>query len=136
MKAMRERQQEARLVMREWVARFLADNPCVDCGESDLRCLEFDHRPGEGKRNEVAVMLAQPASFTSILAEIAKCDVVCSNCHRRRTSERAGFWKESVQKDVELARSAAVTDRLARLFPTASTAYWRSAIAPTTAVTV
>lgn len=120
MKAVRERNKGARQVMREWVSRFLADNPCGDCGESDIRCLEFDHRPGEGKRKEIALMLAQPASLATILAEIAKCDVVCANCHRRRTSERAGFWKESVQRELQLSRSAAAAVRLSSLFPGAS----------------
>ena len=28
---------------------------------------------------------------TAILAGIEKCDVVCANCHRRRTAKRGGF---------------------------------------------
>lgn len=69
----------------------LNDNPCVDCGESDILVLEFDHLPGFEKTMEVSKMLGY--SPDKILAEIAKCQVVCANCHRRRTAARSGWTK-------------------------------------------
>jgi hypothetical protein len=62
--------------------------PCTDCGvEYPSYVMEFDHRPGTVKVAAVAV-LARTASLAKVLAEIAKCDVVCSNCHRERTHQR------------------------------------------------
>jgi len=62
---------------------------CVDCGEKDLRVLELDHVRGT-KRKNVSHMYR--ASEANLLAEIAKCDVRCGNCHRRATGARAGWW--------------------------------------------
>lgn len=62
--------------------------PCADCsGVFDPVCMDFDHRPGEVKRYAVAKMVGK---FTpdAIRAEVAKCDVVCANCHRLRTKRR------------------------------------------------
>jgi hypothetical protein len=54
---------------------------CTDCGTRDGR-LEFDHRPGEIKLFNPAHGVN--ASWQVLKAEIAKCDVRCSMCHRRR----------------------------------------------------
>jgi hypothetical protein len=62
--------------------------PCIDCKVSyPWMVMDFDHRPGETKVAEVS-KLATSASVQKIRDEIAKCDVVCSNCHRLRTFQR------------------------------------------------
>jgi len=61
--------------------------PCMDCGGSfPPECMDFDHRPGEGNRREVGGMLRY--TEVAIRAEVAKCDLVCANCHRIRTISR------------------------------------------------
>jgi hypothetical protein len=60
--------------------------PCTDCGGTFPRCaMEFDH-----VRGTKLFALNSPGGRTvaSIEAEIAKCDLVCSNCHRIRTCDR------------------------------------------------
>lgn len=37
--------------------------------------------------------------WIDVLAEIEKCDVVCANCHRRRTNRRGGFIRSVVLAD-------------------------------------
>ena len=59
---------------------------CADCSESDLIVLEFDHL-GDDKEANVSD-LVNHGSVNKVLDEIAKCDVVCANCHRRRTHRR------------------------------------------------
>src|SRR5262249_46781507 len=76
-----------------YLVEFLREHPCADCGETDPVVLEFDHRGekefniGGGWRNR---------SWKAVLDEIAKCDVVCANCHRRRTARRGGFARAAV----------------------------------------
>jgi hypothetical protein len=74
---------------RAFVRAYLEQNPCVDCGEADTRVLDFDH-VGE-KTTEVCEMVATGWPVGVIAAEIRQCEVVCANCHRRRTAARAGW---------------------------------------------
>lgn len=71
----------------ERVRAYLAEHPCVDCGESDPLVLEFDHVAG-AKFMEVTKMAWQGFAWDRIDAEIAKCEVRCCNCHRRATYRR------------------------------------------------
>lgn len=69
----------------------LQAHPCVDCGEGDPVVLDFDHLPGVEKRFEIArAVNSSTRAWPAILREIGKCEVVCANCHRRRTAARAG----------------------------------------------
>ena len=62
--------------------------PCSDCGRSYAYwVMDLDHVRGK-KIREVGRMVAQRASLDVVAKEIAKCDVVCSNCHRERTHRR------------------------------------------------
>lgn len=81
---------------RQHVIAVLTVRPCEDCGMDDLRVLDFDHRPDEEKLTEVSKMIRQGHSIAAIDAEIAKCDVVCANCHRIRTAGRDGRWRKSM----------------------------------------
>ena len=67
----------------------LKAGPCMDCGVSYPSCvMDFDHRPGTTKtRGGVSQMSKAP--WERVLDEVAKCDLVCSNCHRIRTRDRA-----------------------------------------------
>jgi hypothetical protein len=47
--------------------------------------MDFDHRPGETKSFDVATGAGQGYGEKRMLAEIAKCELVCANCHRVRT---------------------------------------------------
>jgi hypothetical protein len=70
------------------VLAYLREHPCVDCGEVDPVVLEFDHL-GD-KRDAVGALASEGHGERVLLAEIAKCEVVCVNCHRRRTVARRG----------------------------------------------
>ena len=73
---------------------YLQSHPCVDCGESDLVVLDLDHVRGE-KIKTVTDMVRGGWSIAKIDIEIAKCEVRCANCHRRKTAERHGGWYKS-----------------------------------------
>ncbi len=104
-----------RAVLRRRITDYLLAHPCVDCGEADVRCLEFDHRPGEIKTANIARLMGLPTTWELIEREIAKCEVRCANCHRRRTSERASWWRQGVQEQSTREAAAAAAARLAAL---------------------
>lgn len=84
----RSRQSTRRAALRE-IVRAAKNVPCADCGIQYHYCvMQFDHT-GEDKIDNVARMVANLRSIALILAEIAKCEVVCSNCHALRTFQRS-----------------------------------------------
>src|SRR5579859_3225583 len=80
--------QRVREANRERLHTYLSSRQCLDCGISDLAVLEFDHRGPALKLNHVSHMVQKGFGWATILSEIAKCDVVCANCHRRRTARQ------------------------------------------------
>lgn len=76
---------------REWIWNYLIEHPCVDCGEIDPVVLEFDHVRGV-KANHVSHMVASTDTMTKLQEEVAKCDVRCANCHRRKTAKDLGWF--------------------------------------------
>ncbi|KRB38837.1 hypothetical protein [Microbacterium sp. Root180] len=85
-----ERTARRRREAKEFLVAYLREHPCIDCGLADLRVLDFDHRPGSAKRNEVMAMVKDGFSIRKLSEEIAKCDVRCRNCHAIVTLERGG----------------------------------------------
>jgi hypothetical protein len=71
---------------------YLSIHSCVDCGQADVRVLEFDHVRGKKLRN-ISLLLSQGYSWETIQAEIDKCEVRCANCHRIKTNQQSGFWR-------------------------------------------
>lgn len=62
--------------------------PCADCRRRfPPYVMEFDHRIPDQKLFSIHMMPGR-MKFATILEEIAKCDIVCSNCHRIRTKLR------------------------------------------------
>lgn len=97
---------------REFVNALKVERGCADCGfNRHPAALEFDHLPGTNKRCKVSALML--SSRQAILDEIAKCEVVCANCHAIRTVDR-----EKVARTVAARRvqTALVDDPQARLF--------------------
>ena len=61
--------------------------PCADCGILyPYYVMDFDHRDGATK--SFSLHSVHRVTKRAIMQEIAKCDVVCANCHRERTHQR------------------------------------------------
>lgn len=68
----------------------LKSGPCADCGLTfHPAAMDFDHVRGT-KVIEVAQAYRRMFSLERLMAEIAKCDLVCAICHRVRTDQRSG----------------------------------------------
>ena len=80
-----------RIKARKFIADYLARHPCVHCGESDPVVLEFDHI--RGKNRNIARLVADGATIKQIQKEIDLCQVLCRNCHARRTAKDRGFFR-------------------------------------------
>ena len=85
---------------RSLVVRYIQDikqnTPCMDCDINyPYWVMEFDHRPDEIKLGTIAHMYKK-VSFEEVKLEIAKCDIVCANCHKDRTRSRMVGSSESV----------------------------------------
>lgn len=66
----------------------LKQRPCMDCGGTfPPYVMDFDHRDGSDKVNNISRLISR-GNWARIEAEIAKCDLVCSNCHRIRSYAR------------------------------------------------
>jgi hypothetical protein len=74
-------QQRRRDELRQWWNELRATKSCARCGERTPECLEFHHVAPEAKDVEVSRLVANGASRKRILAEIARCEVLCANCH-------------------------------------------------------
>lgn len=73
------------------LAGYLACHPCVDCGQTDVRVLEFDHV--RGNKSASITRLLTSSDWSTIETEIVKCEVRCANCHRIKTLERGKWWR-------------------------------------------
>lgn len=88
----RLRDKRKRLEMRRWFQAYKALLKCKVCGEKHPATIDFHHKKNsKTKFMEVAVMVSQAPKFRKkrILEEIAKCTVLCANCHRKLHWERS-----------------------------------------------
>jgi hypothetical protein len=83
----------AREGVRAWLYAYLKNNPCVDCGEADPIVLEFDHQ--RDKLFTLGDVRSQGVSVKTVMAEVAKCEVRCANCHRKKTYIERGYTHKS-----------------------------------------
>lgn len=67
----------------QMIFEYLINHPCVDCGEKDIRTLEFDHI-FDTKIHDISTA-KYSGRYKILIKEIKKCEVRCGNCHRKRT---------------------------------------------------
>jgi len=81
----REAKNKIRARNRAYVNGYKELHPCEVCGEARLICLDFHHDKPELK--EFGMGDVEGQSLARIAAEIAKCSVLCANCHRVKHAE-------------------------------------------------
>jgi hypothetical protein len=81
---------------RQFVYAYVLKHGCIDCGENTPACCDFDHVNGD-KIGNVSKMIHQGVSLNTIIKEISKCVIRCSNCHRKRTAKQFN-WYANLEK--------------------------------------
>ena len=71
-----------RLKIKEWFQGIKGTLKCSLCSESHSACLDFHHRE-DNKEHGISYLVNTICDKKKILAEMQKCDVLCSNCHRK-----------------------------------------------------
>jgi transcription elongation factor Elf1 len=87
-------------VIREFLADFYSSHPCVDCGETDIVVLEFDHITD--KEFGINLAIRDVMKIDRVKEELEKGEVRCSNCHRKVTAERTRNWRWRYQNGFDL----------------------------------
>jgi len=86
--AANERKKRTIRTLQAYVTELKTDKPCADCGKIyPPYVMDFDHVRGVKVRN-IARIVKDGCSREMLDEEIAKCELVCSNCHRIRTHTR------------------------------------------------
>ena len=82
----RAESRKARRIDRIEAVQKAKDVPCMDCkNKYPSHVMDLDHRDPSDKLFTISEQKCRSMGMNRLLAEIAKCDVVCSNCHRMRT---------------------------------------------------
>ena len=72
-----------RRALAKWLLEYKLGLKCSNCSENDPRCLDFDHQGNKFKA--VSTLVSEAWSKKRVMDEIAKCKVLCANCHRKKT---------------------------------------------------
>lgn len=91
---------------RLYVLKYFQEHPCMDCGETDPLVLDFDHIDPKTKVNNISKLINSNHTIEILIDEIAKCEVRCSNCHRRKTARDFGSYRLISIEDLEVITDA------------------------------
>lgn len=70
--------------IREWIADLKLGKKCSHCPETHPACLDYHHRdPAEKEINVSQIAGRKGWGQKRVLEEVAKCDLLCANCHRK-----------------------------------------------------
>lgn len=82
-KKFKEKRQRRRRELAEWITKHKSELKCSRCPENHPACICFHHSDPETKEFSLAEAAHRGMSVERIQAELAKCEVLCMNCHSR-----------------------------------------------------
>jgi hypothetical protein len=89
------RQRDRRRKLVRYIQEYKSGKVCADCLEDyPYWMMDFDHL--SDKKFNLSSCSKHTTSLAVIITEMAKCDVVCANCHRNRTFNRMLKTGESI----------------------------------------
>ncbi|GAA3807928.1 hypothetical protein ACFQ0G_53720 [Streptomyces chiangmaiensis] len=100
----RARTVRERAERRRWLDDCKMQRGCADCGyKQHPKALDFDHVRGE-KLGDIGRLSHTSIAWSRLMAEIAKREVVCANCHRIRTHNRDQHRASPKKQQSDLAK--------------------------------
>ena len=78
----------------EFYNQLKANSECAHCGEKHPATLQFHHRDPQEKEFNLGKAVSDGYSIERIKKEVAKCTVLCANCHAKEHYEWAQRNKE------------------------------------------
>lgn len=91
---------------RSLVQQIKESKPCSVCGETRFYCLDFHHRNSDTKKDTVCNLIRHGYSTEIILEEIQKCDIICSNCHRKEHTNTYKYLTKKARYVLELKQKS------------------------------
>jgi hypothetical protein len=82
-----------------YIEKYLLNNPCIDCGETNPVVLEFDHKGEIPKFRAVSSLIRARFPLEKVKKEVEKCNVRCANCHRKKTA-RDFNWSKNKEEGI------------------------------------
>ena len=77
-----------KLASRKKIRDYLRGKGCQICGETDPVVLQFHHL--RDKEANVSNLISNGRKWERVLEEIEKCQILCANCHFRKTAKERG----------------------------------------------
>lgn len=90
-KVIYKRRRKHVIALQQYTYDFLKMHGCAICGENDPCCLDFDHL--KNKNMLISKLISSGYSFSNLKKEIDKCQILCANCHRRKTAKDFNWYK-------------------------------------------
>ncbi len=85
----KERNQQSLLYCRRLIAKLKKMKGCLICQENEPCALDFHHVNPAEKDTEISLL--NKHSVKKVKAEIRKCVILCSNCHRKHHAGIDGY---------------------------------------------
>jgi hypothetical protein len=97
-----ERNRKRRKKIRVWFSELKATMRCANCGENHPATLDFHHADPDTKDLSLyQAVWSHDWGKARILIEIAKCTILCANCHRKHHWEESLTWDEPMATNIE-----------------------------------
>lgn len=74
---------DRKVYVRNFIQEYKASSKCKNCPENHTATLDFHHRDSTKKVLEISKAARDGWGIAKLRREIEKCDILCSNCHRK-----------------------------------------------------
>ena len=87
----KEHVQRRKKGLKKWLENYKSKLRCSKCNENHPSTIDFHHKRESEKEMSISKMVSEGYSKERIKKEIEKCQILCSNCHRKLHWEKNKF---------------------------------------------